>query len=147
MKRLVWLAAGPLVVIAVGLALMLALPEEEVKGDYPRVGKEGVILPSGLEAELQEMLWDRPGQGLVYRFRFVAPAFEQTENMEQVMGDLEYLCTHYALPKLANTGPMPNQVIVSLADKPSEFGEFDPDVTQVFEAYAVKDGTCIWEMF
>ena len=146
MKRLLWLAVGPLFVIGVGAWLIWVLPEEETK-DIKRSAKAGLVLPSGLEVELQEMLWDRPGQGLVYRFRFVAPAFEQTNDMDQVMGDLEYLCTSYALPKLADTGPLPNQVIISLADKPSEFGQFDPSVTQVFEAYRVEDGACIWEMF
>ncbi len=145
MRRFLWLAVGPLLVVGVGVWLMLILPEEGKP--TKRMGTSGVVLPSGLEAELQEMIWDQPGQGLVYRFRFVAPAFERADDMDIVMADLEYLCTNFALPKLANTGPMPNQVVVSLADKPSEFGQFDPTVTQVFEAYSVKSGTCIWEMF
>ncbi|QGY00315.1 hypothetical protein EI983_05660 [Roseovarius faecimaris] len=124
----------------------MSLPEEEVK-DSARSGSAGVSLPSGLEAELQEMLWDRPGQGLVYRFRFVAPAFEQTDDVERTMTDLEHLCTHFALPKLANTGPLPNQIIISLADKPSEFGQYDENVVQVFEAFRVENDTCIWEVF
>jgi len=145
MRRFLWLAVGPLLVVGVGVWLMVVLPEEGKP--TKRMGKSGVVLPSGLEAELQEMIWDQPGQGLVYRFRFVAPAFEKADDMDIVMADLEFLCTNFALPKLANTGPMPNQVVVSLADKPSEFGQFDATVTQVFEAYSVKSGTCIWEMF
>ncbi|MDF1669821.1 MAG: DUF6497 family protein [Roseovarius sp.] len=145
MRRFLWLAVGPLLVVGVGVWLMVVLPEESKP--TKRMGASGVVLPSGLEAELQEMIWDQPGQGLVYRFRFVAPAFERADDMDIVMADLEYLCTNYALPKLANTGPMPNQVVVSLADKPSEFGRIDTSVTQVFEAYSVKNGTCIWEMF
>jgi len=146
MRRWLWLAVGPLLVLLVGGALLFLLPEEEVKS--ARTYDAGVVaLPSGLEAEFHEMLWDRPGQGLVYRFRFVAPKFEKTDDVDMLMADLQHLCTYYALPKLANTGPMPGQVIISLADKPSEFGQYDPDVTQVFEAYRVKDGACIWEMF
>jgi hypothetical protein len=38
-------------------------------------------------------------------------------------------------------------VIVSLADRESEFGIYDEAVTQVFEAYRVEGGRCIWEMF
>ncbi len=147
MKRLVWLAVGPLMVVAVGLWLVLVLPEEEVK-DANRTGKAGLAVPSGLEVELQEMIWDQPGQGLVYRFRFVAPAFAADEDMDRTMADLEHLCNAYALPKIAdNTGPKPNQIIISLADKPSKFGQFDADVAQVFEAYRIEDGACIWEMF
>ncbi len=146
MRRWLWLAVGPLLVLLVGGALLLLLPEEEVKS--AKTYKEVVVaLPSGLQAEFHEMLWDRPGRGLVYRFRFVAPQFEKTDDVDMVMADMQHLCSYYALPKLANTGPMPGQVIISLADKPSEFGQYDPDVTQVFEAYSVKDGSCIWEMF
>ena len=109
--------------------------------------EERLVLPSGLEASLQEMLWDRPGGGLVYRFRFVAPKFTDAMPFDVLMADLEFLCTTYALERLADIGPQPGRIIVSLADKPSKFGEFDPGVTQVFEAYKVEDGVCIWEMF
>ena len=107
-----------------------------------------VVLPSGLEVELQEMLWDRPGGGLVYRFRFVAPELSvKDEDFEALRADLEHLCNDFALPKLANVGPEPSQIIISLADRQSEFGVIDPDVTQVFEAYSVENGACIWEFF
>lgn len=109
--------------------------------------KEPLILPSGLEVEFHEMIWDRPGGGLVYRFRFVAAEFKGVDDLDVVMADLEFLCNDFALPRVANTGPQPGRVIVSLADQPSEFGVFDPDITQIFEAYSVKDGSCIWEMF
>ncbi len=107
-----------------------------------------VLLPSGIEAHLQEMLWDRPGSGLVYRFRFVAPAFSTDDaDFDIVQSDLAHLCNQYALPKLSNVGPMPGQVIISLADRESEFGIYDPDVAQIFEAYRIEDGVCIWEAF
>lgn len=117
----------------------------------PLVGaseKDQVVLPSGLKTHLQEMLWDRPGGGLVYRFRFVAPEFS-TDGMDFdiLRADLEHLCNEFALPRLANVGPEPGQVIISLADRESEFGIFDPDVAQVFEAYSVENGSCIWEVF
>ncbi|SLN64535.1 hypothetical protein PEL8287_03559 [Roseovarius litorisediminis] len=109
---------------------------------------QGILLPSGLEAELQEMLWNEPGSGLVYRFRFVAPAFKGGDgDFDQLRADLEYLCNEYALARLSNLGPVPRQVIISLADRPSEFGVADPNVTQVFEAYSIENDTCIWEMF
>ena len=106
-----------------------------------------VELPSGLRASLQEMIWNRPGQGLTYRFRFVAEGFAETDDIDQVMADLHYLCTHYALDRLSVTGPAPRQVVISLADRASEFGTYDPDVTQVFEAYRIEEDACIWEVF
>lgn len=148
MMRYVYLAVGPLLVIAVGAWLVLSLPEEDIK-DSAKISRktDSVSLPSGLGVELQEMLRENAGQGLIYRFRFVAPDFEQTEDVESVVADLEYLCTRYALPRLENAGPAPGQIIISLSDKPSEFGQYHPDVVQVFEAFRVEDGACIWEMF
>ena len=61
--------------------------------------------------------------------------------------DLEWLCTEYALPRIADIGPRPGRVVISLADRPSTFGVHDPDVVQVFEAFRPEDGTCNWEMF
>lgn len=113
--------------------------------------EEALPLPSGLTARVQEVLTDRPGLGLTYRFRFVAEGFggvgDTDAQLETVLADLVWLCESYALPRLANTGPIPAQVVISLADRPSEFGVFDPDVIQVFEAYRPQEGACIWEMF
>ncbi len=125
------------------LALLLALC-----GPVKLAASEVLLLPSGLEASLQEMLWDRPGRGLVYRFRFVAPALDLSEaDLEALQLDLAHLCNGFALPRLANTGPVPSQIIISLADRASEFGVIDPDIAQIFEAYSVSDDTCIWEAF
>ena len=63
------------------------------------------------------------------------------------MTDLEYLCNSYAVPRLSNIGPQPRQIVISIADQASEFGVINPDVTQVFEAYRLDQGGCIWEMF
>lgn len=109
--------------------------------------EERLVLPSGLTAQLQEMLWNEPGNGLVYRFRFVAPDLTGQEDFETTMTDLEYLCNSYAVPRLSNIGPQPRQIVISIADRESEFGVIDPDVTQVFEAYRLDQGGCIWEMF
>lgn len=107
-----------------------------------------VTLPSGLEAWLQEMLWDRPGGGLVYRFRFVAQDFiTEGADFDVLRADLEHLCHAVALPRISNVGPEPSQVIISLANRASEFGVMDPDVAQIFEAYSVENGACIWEVF
>lgn len=110
---------------------------------------EVLRLPSGLEARLQETVSDRhTGSGLVYRFRFVAEGFEGGgAAFDDVTTDLEWLCTEYALPRIADIGPRPGRVVISLADRPSRFGFHDPDVVQVFEAFRPEDGTCNWEMF
>ncbi len=107
-----------------------------------------LALPSGLSAQLHEVLTDRPGDGLVYRFRFIAEGFDpRADQIETVLGDLTYLCTEYALDRVSDIGPNPRQVVISLANKETEFGVADPTARQVFEAFRVEDGTCIWEMF
>ena len=114
----------------------------------PATAEDVVMLPSGLETRLQEMLWDRPGSGLVYRFRFVAEEFApEGADFDVLQEDLAFLCNEFALPKVSNVGPVPGQIIISLADRDSEFGVFDPEVSQVFEAYSVDDGACVWEVF
>lgn len=145
MRRQLWFAGGALALAGGAVALWLGLG-----ADAPRKSSEDaatIVLPSGLKAAFHEMLWNEPGEGLTYRFRFVAPALRTTGDVETVTADLQFLCTRYALPKIAGTGPLPGQVIISLADKPSEFGTFNPDVIQVFEAFDVRSGACIWEMF
>ena len=108
---------------------------------------EGTIsLHTGHGAQVQGMLWDPPGDGLVYRFRFVSPSFTGDEDFELQAIDLEYLCTAYAMPRLADIGPMPSRIVISLADRASEFGQFDPDVAQVFESFSPQGERCIWEM-
>ena len=101
-------------------------------------------LPSGLEARLQEVLTDRPGDGLVYRFRFVAEGFVVSE---AVLADLSWLCESYALPRISSIGPQPTRIVISLADKSSDFGVYDPDVIQVFESFSLQGGACAWELF
>lgn len=130
--------AGRAVLICAGLGLVHGAAAQE----------ETLSLPSGLEARLQEVLTDRPGDGLVYRFRFVAEGFVVSEAvLDLVQQDLAWLCETYALPRLPIIGPQPSRLVISLADKPSEFGVYDPDVTQVFEAFSAQDGTCKWELY
>lgn len=130
--------AGQAVAICAGLGLAQGAAAQE----------EALPLPSGLDARLQEVLTDRSGDGLVYRFRFVAEGFVVDEAaLDSVQEDLAWLCETYALPRLPVIGPQPSRIVISLADKPSEFGVYDPDVTQVFESFSAQDGTCQWELY
>ncbi|HSF64694.1 MAG TPA: DUF6497 family protein [Paracoccaceae bacterium] len=107
-----------------------------------------IPVPSGQEVRLLDVIRDQPGPGgLTYRFRFVAPAIAQSVDFETAAADMEHLCRTYALPRLSQIGPVPAQVIVSLADRPVAFGEAAPEVTQFFEAYRIEDNDCIWEAF
>ncbi len=128
---------------AITAAISIALPAMAQEVEPLRVK-----LPSGLEAKLLEVLSGPSSAGLVYRFRFVAEGFVPSEDtVELVQLDLQYLCDAYALDRLPGIGPQPSQIVISLADRPTEFGVADPSARQVFEAFSPEGRACIWEMF
>lgn len=109
-----------------------------------------IEVPSGQPVMFHEAITDRPGQGLTYRFRFVAPAIAREKgqpDFDMIGRDMEHLCNSYALPRVAKGGPMPNQIIISLSDRATEFGVPDPDATQFFEAFGINGDACTWEPF
>lgn len=114
-------------------------------GSGARAAEPGLVtLPSGLVAVLQETIRE---DGRVMRFRYVATGFDAAAPLETVAADLDHLCAADAAPRAAAEGAGDARLVISLADKPSEFGRFDPDVRQVFEAYRLENGVCIWEAF
>jgi hypothetical protein len=122
--------------------------EEVEDGAMAEAGSDALlVVPSGQTVTLQEVIWNVPGvQGLTLRFRFVAPDLASLD-VEAALVDMQALCDTYAAPKLTDFGPVPEQIIISLADAPRPFGEVAPDAVQYFEAYRIENGACIWEMF
>ena len=112
---------------------------------------QAIEVPSGQLVTLMDVVMSAPGpDGLTARFRFLAPAIARDAgqvDFDTASADMLHLCQTYALGHIANTGPQPSQVVISLSDRAVPFGEADPDATQFFEAYRVEDGTCIWEAF
>lgn len=113
--------------------------------------EEKIEVPSGQQITFVDVVHDAPGpDGLTYRFRFLAPAIARaggTVTAETALEDMQTLCDTYALPRVANPGPAPGQIIISLSDKPVQFGTPAPDVTQFFEAFRPDGDACIWEGF
>ena len=109
-------------------------------------GAWAMDVPSGQPVTLQEVLVDALGQEPWLRFRFVAPQIgAQALAYDVVAEDMAHLCTALALPYMAEYALTGDMIVVSLADRETEFGQSDPDVTQFFEAYRPVDNTCIWE--
>lgn len=110
-----------------------------------------IPVPSGQEVRFLDAIHGEPGpEGLTARFRFIAPAIARdggTVGVEAAQEDMAALCSSYALPRIAGTGPQPAQIIIALADREVPFGEAAPEATQYFEAYSLADGMCIWEPF
>lgn len=110
-----------------------------------------VALPSGRAVVFHDVIWGEPGpSGLAVRFRFLEADLAQvleTIPYDEIEADMAFLCETYALDRIANTGPQPHTVMISISDRPVEFGEPAPDVTQIFEAYSPDGDSCYWEGF
>jgi hypothetical protein len=109
------------------------------------------MVPSGMPLHLSEIVRDTQGVGgLTVRYRYVAPdlaARRLVDDGRALLGDLEHLCNRYALAQLAGSVPMPSQIVISVSETQTVFGESAPDVMQVFEGFRPQDGVCIWEPF
>ena len=109
-----------------------------------------VTLKSGLAATLTETLWEPQSAPVEMwvRFRFVVPGLAGADlDFDLVGADLARLCRDVVLPAIAKAGKPADQAVISLSSEPIPFGETNPEVTQVFEAYRVADGDCILEGF
>jgi len=126
------------------------------EGDLPPGARvlpgDGIVVPvpSGQEVTLQDVIWNVPGtDGIAARFRFVAPAIAPggALDFEAVSADMQTLCDRFALPRVKDNTPVPQQIIISLSDRPLAFGQAAPEAVQFFESYRIEDGSCVWEMF
>lgn len=105
-------------------------------------------LPSGFNAELLEGFVEVQPDGARWaRFRYVMPALADDAVYDKVQGDFAVLCDGTAVPMLDAAGEEVSQVVVSLMDKPLEFGQSDPGTVQYFEVFTIREGRCIWEEF
>jgi len=126
-------------VLAASLFLALAGCNDE-----PPLG-DAVTVPSGREVAVLDLITDVPGpKGATARFRFVVSGLTSADDPS---ADMLALCSSFAVPRLADITPEPQQIIIVFADRAVPFGESAPDAVQFFEAYGVKNETCIWEMF
>ncbi|WP_246020453.1 DUF6497 family protein [Aliigemmobacter aestuarii] len=121
-------------------------------GSAVLTGEDATIpVPSGQPVTLQDVIWNAPGpEGLTLRFRFVAPQIAREGggvDFDTAAADMLDLCQNYALQRLSETGPVPNQIIISLSDVALPFGEAAPDATQFFEAFSIVDGQCVWDIY
>ncbi len=153
--------------IAAALALSLALvasgPGRAASAESARAlhwdPSVSFAVPSGQEIAFLDVI-DGPesAAGSALRVRFLAPALARdtgdmgedadTGGFAGAEEDMAALCQNYVLPQLlAEARPLPDQIIIVLADRPVEFGVADPDATQYFEAYRPEDGACFWEGF
>ena len=102
---------------------------------------------SGFDHTLFETLDSTSPDGTrVLRLRYVDESLT-SEDHQKVADDFAALCERDALPHNAQAAEKFDQVVISLANKKSEFGVFNPEVTQYFEAFTLENDSCIWEAF
>lgn len=109
--------------------------------------EQPVAVPSRQVVTFHEIITDAPGTARTFRFRFLAPALRADADFEAAERDMRHLCETYALPRISDIGPQPAQIVISLSDRPVEFGVMTPEAIQFFEAYRPQVPTCIWEQF
>lgn len=145
MRRGMLLILTLVIVAAAAIAAWLWWPQPAPPQEAQGVPVE---VPSGQPVFYVDTIQNVPGEGLVYRFRFVAPQIADAGADEDAThADMEWLCTGFAIPRIPTTGPQPSQIIISLSDRPVAFGEPNPEAKQFFEGYRIEDGKCIWELF
>ena len=110
-----------------------------------------VVVPSGQAITFVDVITDTPGPaGETWRYRFLAPSIARDTGVVSgaaLIADIDAICSGFVVPDLVRSDARPDQVIISLADRPVEFGVANPDATQVFEAYRIDGQTCLWEGF
>lgn len=105
-------------------------------------------VPSGQPVTLQEVLVDAVGPQTWLRFRLIAPAIARDTgeiDYQTAAGDMMHLCQELALPYISEYDLTGDVIVISLADRETEFGVADPAATQFFEAFHVENDLCIWE--
>ena len=111
---------------------------------------QDLVVPSGQAVTLGEVLIDENPGELWLRFRFLAPDIARDGGRivyDQALIDIDKLCADFVVPFVAREQLDPARIVISLSDRPVQFGQPDPEATQFFEAYRLESARCIWEEF
>ena len=116
-----------------------------VAGPVAAQDLQPVPVPSGLEIALADVMLE-PEPPLA-RFRFVAPAIGGDTGLTfaDVADDLGWLCEALVIPALDQQGWDGDRVVLSVSDRPTDFGIYDPDVVQFFQPFRLEGDTCAWD--
>jgi hypothetical protein len=140
-----WLALGAALGSAALAVVALRLPQVG-GGACPQA--EAVTLPSGLAGQLCEVLSEtQPATSEDWLVvRLVVPDLAPRVP-EAVPVDHDWACARFGLATLAEGAETPARIVVQLMAEAFPRGEPAPGITQSIEAYSIRDGACIWELF
>ncbi len=112
-----------------------------------------LVLPSGIEARFHDTIWDEDLSAI--RLRYVVPQLSEPESLYQadalrVFDDMQWLCETQMTSLFDNWLTVQDEgwemVVVTLMDRPIEFGARDAETIQLFEWFAVTMDGCEPEM-
>ncbi|MGL4414608.1 DUF6497 family protein [Roseinatronobacter monicus] len=112
-----------------------------------------LVLPSGVEAELHDTVWDEDLSAL--RMRYVVPQLLEPDSLYhgdamRVFEDMQWLCETQVpalFPDEADAQEEGwNVAVISLMSRPIEFGTRDADTLQLFEWFTLTMDGCELEL-
>ena len=112
-----------------------------------------LVMPSGVAAQPHDTIWDEDLS--VIRLRLVVPRLAEPGSLYagdslRVFEDMLWLCETQIARSEEELDALLEQgwtgVVVSLMDRPIEFGARDADVFQVFEGFALTMDGCDLEL-
>ncbi|WP_380053383.1 DUF6497 family protein [Falsihalocynthiibacter sp. SS001] len=105
---------------------------------------EPFAVPSGQDIKFKQVIWIDENDPPYATFRFVAPDVSKV-GYDVSVEDILYLCENYALPQIIEKHDDTEvELVISLSQVDIEFGEMNPDVTQFFESFVIRDAQCAW---
>ncbi len=145
-----WLRCARVMALAVGLACACAPGLHAEAMPPPPAAPD---LPSGQRVSPLDMVLERRADGQrVLVLRYLAPriagrgrAAADGLAYPDVVGDLDALCEGPALAMAARMDPPPDQIVVTLLDRPLPRGAADPEATLFIAAYRPAPAGCIWQ--
>lgn len=104
-----------------------------------------IAVPSGQDIQLAERRLEHGSDGLLVRLRYIAPDLDGLA-FDAAAQDMDHLCAAFVADP-SDLDAVPDRIIVSLSQRPIDFGATDASVTQYFEVYSVQEGSCQVELF
>lgn len=110
-------------------------------------GAQQVVVPSGIEIALYDVILESDTNVARFRFRVPAIGGDAGVTFAEALPDIQYLCEDVVIPGLAQNGWTDGEVVISLSDKEVAFGVASPGVVQYFQPFSIQAGACMWEDF
>jgi hypothetical protein len=117
----------------------------------PAGAEQAVTLPSGAVATPLDQIFEEDTATL--RLRYLVPQLREPASTyladgERVFEDMRFLCDQAALTAFDGASPQDDGwrgAVITLMSAPLDFGQRDPDVVQVFEAFVFAMDGCDWD--